>query len=195
MASGNSTVQEPRFKEYFTVTSLTDRELNRLFSKIRLDPGMGCWEWTASGKNGYGNFYFRGVGTYVHRLMYAWVYSQIPNGCGKSVPTIDHICQNRRCCNPFHLRLISQRENILAGNGVSAIAARTTHCKHGHLLDGVRSTGKRFCKTCVREFDRRRQGTEHRKAKAREYYWHNREACLARVKARKERLKRRMTHE
>ena len=31
---------------------------------------------------------------------------------------------------------------------------RRTHCYHGHLLDGVKSSGTRFCKSCRARYQR-----------------------------------------
>ncbi|WP_425456790.1 HNH endonuclease [Aeromicrobium piscarium] len=45
---------------------------------------------------------------------------------------VDHICRVRRCVNPEHLRQLTNRDNILAGVGATAINARKTHCKRGH---------------------------------------------------------------
>jgi hypothetical protein len=174
----------------FTVDSLAKRELGRLLAKIRPAGLTECWEWTSSTKNGYGILHFRGKHVYVHRLVYAWLHGPLPLGRGKHVLQIDHMCRNRLCCNPCHLRLVSPRENVLSSNGVSAIASRKTHCPKGHPLDGINAcNGKRFCKTCQRAYDRKRRKTEHRKAAARDYYQRNREVVIARVSARAKRLR------
>lgn len=147
MASEQS-IATPRL---FTVDSLTDEESERLFSKIVFDPETDCWNWTGTlGGRGYGQIRFRGRKmAYVHRLMYAWLLGPLPTGIGSDIPTVDHTCENYRCCNPLHLQLLSQRNNILKGGSISAEYARRTHCKHGHLLDGLRANS-RYCKTCNR---------------------------------------------
>jgi hypothetical protein len=146
MASLNATTAE----DYFTVDSLTENELERLFAKIVADPVTGCWNWTGcTGGRGYGQIKFRRRMVYLHRLMYALVFAPLPNGRGGHIPTVDHGCENLLYCNPFHLQLLSQRDNILKGNSIGAAYARRTHCKHGHPLDGMKSAG-RYCKTCNR---------------------------------------------
>lgn len=74
----------------------------------------------------------------------AWVYHnemQIPEG-----HTIDHLCKNRRCVNPEHLRMLSNFEN-----------ARRTHgrdwpvgtCVNGHPNSDLYWNGKKYaCKPC-----------------------------------------------
>lgn len=147
MASLNATTAA----DYFTVDSLTESELERLFSKIVADPDTGCWNWTGcTGGRGYGQIKFRRRMVYVHRLMYAWAFAPLPNGKSKHIPTVDHACKNLLCCNPIHLQLLSQRDNILKGDSISAAYARRTHCNRGHLLDGTKKVG-RYCKTCSRE--------------------------------------------
>ena len=66
---------------------------------------------------------------------------------------VDHVvCDNPPCCNPAHLRAVSQQDNILRGTSPSAHAARKTHCKSGHpfdLLNTRRSRqGRRICLAC-----------------------------------------------
>lgn len=46
---------------------------------------------------------------------------------------IDHICRNRACVNPKHLRLVTPRQNALENNiGPVAANYKKTHCKYGH---------------------------------------------------------------
>lgn len=67
---------------------------------------------------------------------------------------IDHICRNRGCVNPSHLRLITHRENTLCGIGITARNATVTHCPQGHPYDLFntyhRPDGGRECKICMR---------------------------------------------
>lgn len=146
MASANATTAS----DYFTVDSLTESELERLFAKIVADPATGCWNWNGCrAGRGYGQIKFRRRMVYVHRLMYAWVFSPLPTGIGKHIPTVDHMCENLLCCNPLHLQVLSQRDNILKGGSISAKYALRTHCKKGHPLDGMNAKS-RYCKTCNR---------------------------------------------
>jgi hypothetical protein len=42
----------------------------------------------------------------VHRIMYMAVHGPIPNGL-----VVRHRCDNKRCCNPYHLEVGTKSEN------------------------------------------------------------------------------------
>jgi hypothetical protein len=99
-----------------------------------------CWLWTKSvGSHGYGQ---AGRGFLAHRVAWALTNGPIPDNL-----TIDHICRERRCCNPAHLRPMENVENArMNGNFVK------THCKRGHEFtpENTRTNerGHRWCRTC-----------------------------------------------
>jgi len=135
--------------------TISKKEFKRIFSKILVDsddPFTKCWTWTGSlDQQGYGLLWYRRRTERIHRVLYAFFIHPIPRGTKETRTTqLDHICNNRACCNPHHLRIVTQRINTLRGNGPSAINFRKTHCKHGHKLPDRDENGERkhYCPTC-----------------------------------------------
>lgn len=137
--------------EFLTVPHLSRKELARIFSKVKVNPDTGCWEWTASlNTYGYGCIWYKGRQEMAHRLLYAWTHGPIPQGYGSTVEQVDHIvCENTRCCNPAHLRLATALENTRRTNSVSAVNRRKTHCIHGHELTKEPNRPDGYGRTCV----------------------------------------------
>lgn len=123
--------------------------VERFLAKITEIAETNCWLWTASRNHGgYGWFApggRDGGSVLAHRWSYEHFIDSIPTGL-----TLDHLCRNPACVNPGHLEPATHRTNILRGSGPSAQAARQTHCRRGHPLDGRRGDGKRYCLTCNR---------------------------------------------
>lgn len=122
--------------------------LKRLMAKV-VQTDDGCWNFTGSLNKGYGRIGAGGRGnvTTAHRASYELFVGPIPPGL-----VLDHLCNNRSCCNPDHLRATTNRENILRGDGACAKHARQTHCKRGHEFTAdntyITPNGGRECKTC-----------------------------------------------
>ena len=143
-------------EKFLTIPHLSTATLTRIFSKIAIDHGIGgCWNWTASiSSNGYAQVWFREHGRplMVHRLLYAWLVEPLPLGLSREIPQLDHVCCNKRCCNPSHVRLVTMKQNILRGGSISAVYARRTHCERGHLLPPTKQDRKgrptRNCRQC-----------------------------------------------
>lgn len=77
--------------------------INELFWR-NVDKSGSCWVWVGHvDPQGYGRF----KTTYAHRYSY-----ELHNrGTIKAGQQIDHMCHNRACINPKHLRSVSNKEN------------------------------------------------------------------------------------
>lgn len=92
----------------------------------RIDDATGCWNWTRTIQpNGYGRISIDGRLVYVHRAAYEAFVGPIPDGLD-----IDHLCRNRRCCNPEHLEAVTRRTNLLRGDTITAAHVAGRNCGH-----------------------------------------------------------------
>jgi hypothetical protein len=116
-----------------------------------------CWIWNGYVTRwGYGRFSFNGKGLAAHRLSLNLVGIETPPHL-----VADHICRNKLCVNPNHLRVVTQRVNSLENNfGPTEMNHRKSHCIHGHRFDRENTrtyiregTLRRACKTCQRRID------------------------------------------
>jgi hypothetical protein len=152
----------------------------------RINKGINCWEWTGYlSWNGYGQFKFAGRRAYAHRVSYELEYGEIPARL-----QIDHLCRNRKCVKPSHLRAVTQRENLLA-EGSLAIARmnslKTTCPRHACAL--VKMSKGRECKECQRERQRKwaLNHLEQKRAASRLHYAAHKAEKLAYRQAHRER--------
>jgi len=136
--------------QMFRVDRTSATFVERLFSKV--DASGDCWEWTGALNKGYGVIGrgARGSGTIeAHRAVWELLAGPIDDGL-----QIDHLCRNRRCCNPDHLEPVTADENKRRGHSVASLHRLRGTCPQGHPKDGVtrrkNGTSHRYCKTCAR---------------------------------------------
>lgn len=82
---------------------------NRFWNKVNIKDNIeDCWDWKAStNMNGYGLFYFGKV-MGAHRVAYILTKGSIPDGL-----QVQHLCNNKKCCNPNHLELGDNSDNAI----------------------------------------------------------------------------------
>jgi hypothetical protein len=81
--------------------SLEERLLRRIEKQA-----SGCWLWRGSVEKGYGVIEISDHRYAVHRVAYALWVEPIPKGL-----QVQHLCNERRCCNPAHLVAGTAQEN------------------------------------------------------------------------------------
>lgn len=124
----------------------------RFWSKVSPEPNTGCHLWAAGAAGtGYGHFYDGELNRPAHRIAWRILRGSIPTGLEP-----DHLCRNRLCVNVDHLELVTRRENVRRGLAPTAVNMAKTHCIRGHYLDGFRATGRRYCRVCGRDAQRRK---------------------------------------
>lgn len=91
---------------------LTRTEEERFWDKVQKT--AGCWFWMgAIESSGYGRFWAEGLLHTAHRYAYAKQYGAIPDDA-----VVDHLCHNRDCVNPEHLRPATYAQNADNFSGV-----------------------------------------------------------------------------
>ena len=121
-----------------------------------------CMIWKKSARsNGYGQAWVDGKNQAVHRVAWQALYGEIPEGM-----VIDHTCHNeaakngecdggkcvhRLCYNPNHLRMVTSKENTLAGAWAIEVKGGF-RCGHEMTEANitVRKSGHKECAECSR---------------------------------------------
>ena len=81
--------------------------MDRFWSKVKKAGPDDCWEWQAATTGGYGRFMFNGKPHIASRFAFELTHGDIPHG-----QVVRHTCDNPKCCNPAHLVLGTQKENL-----------------------------------------------------------------------------------
>lgn len=80
----------------------------RFWAKVEKVGSDDCWNWTGGRhQQGYGLFQHKGSTHKAHRFAWLLTYGSIPDNL-----CVLHHCDNTSCCNPAHLFLGSQTDNM-----------------------------------------------------------------------------------
>lgn len=127
----------------------------RYWSKVDQRGPDGCWPWLAAKTStGYGNYgKAKGVNVLAHRHAYELTRGPIPEGL-----VIDHLCRTRICCNPAHMEVVTNEENLRRGAGYGLANGMRDTCINGHPYTPENTyqppVGARRCRECARIRDR-----------------------------------------
>ena len=98
------------FRQWIARKACDPCEVLRLRQRIldgTIVDAFGCWIWIGATRNGYGQTSIHDYPAYAHHVSYAAFVGTIPD----TLQAL-HSCDVRRCCNPDHLFLGSQLDNV-----------------------------------------------------------------------------------
>lgn len=91
-----------------TITDSDAAWIRRFWKKVKKSKADDCWPWTAAKtEHGYGRFGLKKKSWVAPRL--AWIIS---NGRVPKDKFVLHSCDNPPCCNPAHLFIGTQKDNM-----------------------------------------------------------------------------------
>lgn len=94
-------------KAQITLDDLKGELPQRILDKITVDEETGCWIFDGDpSSNGYMRCWWQGLRWMAHRLIYEVAFS-------KDIRKyqLDHLCENRPCCNPNHMDPVTPKVN------------------------------------------------------------------------------------
>ena len=153
--------QNYRDPKRWNTVSVPERVAERAHTKHQVNED-GCWISTYSvASHGYAQIGWQNGkerhSVLAHRAAWTHVNGQVPIGM-----TLDHLCKNRRCVNPAHLRLLPNWENARRNQGDDWAFGT---CRNGHADTNLRTTtrtaksGRKYeamiCKVCRTDYNRK----------------------------------------
>lgn len=109
----NMQIAEQQVERKAKEIKLTQKQEGLFWSKVdNCSAPNGCWLWVASTSKGYGDFRVGGKTLKAHRVAWSMAHGQIPHDGGTHGICVCHNCDNPLCCNPAHLFLGTNADNM-----------------------------------------------------------------------------------
>ena len=125
------------------IPPFTSQEQAHFWSRVSVGAQVVCWPWTGCVlPKGYGVITFHQRSLYAHRVAYSLTF-----GVSLVDLCVLHTCDNPRCCNPDHLFLGTDADNVadMHGKGRTAVGGMLPQTRL--TADDVRAIRVRFA-TC-----------------------------------------------
>lgn len=157
-----------RWMEHGTTNPPSKRSLeDRFWANVTKVPD-GCWNWTASTRNGYGVIGVHNRHEYAHRMAYMTFVGEIADGL-----VVRHRCDNRLCVRPDHLELGTHADNsrdmVERGRSPRSPLRLRAHCPKGHPFDEANTywfDGSRQCRACKSDHLKQKRIADGRAARS-----------------------------
>lgn len=132
-------------------------------AKVKVLPsGHWIWQKSTASEGRYGAVQYDGRVQPAHRVAWQMFRGPIEDGI-----VVNHVCRKTLCCNPVHLELITQRENVLIGDAPPAHNAAKSHCKRNHEFNEentiILKSGGRSCRACATSEEGRAAGRQRQR--------------------------------
>ena len=134
-------------------TPIAALDVVRFRALVKRGGANDCWDWTGRLSRGYGHFYVARSLRYAHRIAWTLTHGDPGEWC------VLHRCDRPVCCNPAHLFLGTQADNIRDRD-------RKGRCRVGR---GERHGNARFTEAEVRKIRLRHVGGWSCREMAKEY--------------------------
>lgn len=143
MDSTPDTPSNFRSPERWNSVPVPERVSERALTNIDKQPD-GCWiSRYSTASHGYSQIGWQDGGkrhvVLGHRAAWVGAHGQVPLGM-----TLDHLCKERRCVNPEHLRMLPNFENARRIDGKDWPLG---HCPNGHTAERLMSVNTRLSKS------------------------------------------------
>lgn len=122
-----------------------DNAVLSILKKIAICDDDECWIWMgATHGNGYSRMERDGRQQSIHIIMFELFVERITDG-----NVIHHLCNNKLCCNPSHLKQVTHSENISISRKQKTESINHCECGHQYTKDNLlKCNTHRRCKTC-----------------------------------------------